>query len=372
MVELPSSRALDAVKLKLLQVLLLFVIDQGLASVEVGLVGLDASALGDNHVAKEEDEVHGNTNISSDKVDLLELDAILCDKGGEVLGEADENAEEESDHGANLADGGDVGHSAVVKALSLACLQEEQVGDEDGDPGHQTKDGGEVDEVAEDLLGIVGYVHESQTSEQSREHQGRVWDTTAVGSSEDGRRRLVGGEAVEGTAGNVEIRVGGGEDENENTGVDETGEGLDTGERGSDDKGTGGSGGSVGGGALVGKSELLGIIGNNHSDQEDTEAVENENTVECQLDGLGDRATRVLGFTGSDTNELSSQVGESGIDHNRPESHELASCTGYAKGCVEGSWVVPVAEAWSVAIGAAATGNDQTEEDNANDDDDLE
>ena len=244
---------------------MLLVIDQRLASVEVSLVGLDTSALGDEHVAKEEDEKHGDTNVTSDEVDLLELDAVLRDEGGEVLGEADEDAEEQSNHGADLADGRNVRHGTVVKTLSLACLQEEDVGDEDGNPGHQTEDRGEVDEVAEDLLGIVGHVHEGQASEKSREHQGRVWDTAAVGTSEDGRRRLVGGKTVEGTAGNVQIRVGGGEDENEDTGVDETREGLDTGERGGDDEGTGGSGGSVRRGALVGKAELLGIVGNNHS-----------------------------------------------------------------------------------------------------------
>lgn len=185
------------------------------------------------------------------------------------------------------------------------------MGDEDGDPGQETKDGGEVDKVAKDLLGVTGDVHESQTSEDGRETEGIDGDTTLVGALEDGGSLAVGRKTIEGSAGNVQIRVGGGKDKDTDTRVDDVGEDLDVGEIGSDDKGRGGSTG----GLFGGKGKLIRVVGDEHADEEDGEAVEEEDSVKGELDGAGDRLAGVLGLGDGDTDKLSTKVGKGGVDH---------------------------------------------------------
>lgn len=262
-----------------------------------------------------------------------------------------------------------VRHGAVGDVLGAAGLDEVDVGDEDGDPGQDTKDGGQVDKVLEHLLGVVGDVHEGQEGEGSAQEEGGPGNTTAVGLLEDGGGGLVGGKTVEGTAGNVEIGVGGREDEDEDTSVDDVGEGVDTGDLGGDDEGTGAGSGLLG----VGEGELVTVVGDNHADEEDRETVEEEDTVEGQVDGLGDAATGVLGLASSNTDKLSSQVGEGGVDHDGPETEELAQGTfGVARGDGKGTGVGPVLEAEGFAVGATTTSDDEGEENDADNDHDLD
>lgn len=58
---------------------------------------------------------------------------------------------------------------------------------------------------------------------------------------------------------------------------------LDTSESGRDNERRGVGTGRL----LVGESEILAVIWNNHADKEDAEAVEDENTEEGKLDGCG-------------------------------------------------------------------------------------
>lgn len=79
--------------------------------------------------------------------------------------------------------------------------------DEDRDPCEDTKDCGKVNEIAKDLFGVVRDVHECEAGKGCREDECWVGHAAAVGTLEDGRGRVVGGKAVEGAAGDVEIRV---------------------------------------------------------------------------------------------------------------------------------------------------------------------
>lgn len=80
----------------MLEVLLLLLVDDVLAGVEVDLVGLVAAALGVNHVAEEGDEVDGDTEVGGDEGGVVERLACV-DEDSVVLGQGDEAAEEESD-----------------------------------------------------------------------------------------------------------------------------------------------------------------------------------------------------------------------------------------------------------------------------------
>lgn len=280
---------------------LLLAVDDVLAAVEVGLVGGDTTALGEDHVAEEEDEVERDTEVGGDEGGVVEALAGLDDEDAKVLGEGDDAAEEEGDVAAPDAEGRLVGHDAVGDVLGAAGLDEVDVGDEDGDPGQDAEDGGQVDEVLEDLTAVVADVHEGEEGEDGADDQRGPRHTAGVGLLEDGRGRTVRGETVERSAGDVEIRVGGGEDEDENAGVDDVGENADTGELGSDDEGR-----RVGARTRlgVGEGELGRVVRDDHADEEDAQAVEDEDTVKGELNGLGDAAARVLGLSGGDTNQL--------------------------------------------------------------------
>lgn len=351
---------------------LLLAVDNLLAGVEVGLVGLDRAALGDEHVSEDEHEVERDAEVAGDEGGIVEELGRL-DEDGVVLGEGDEAAEEEGDVAAPDAEGSAVGHDVVGNLLDAAGLDEVDVSDEDGDPGQDTEDGGQVDKVLEDLLGVIGDVHEGQAGDGGAENQRGIGNATAVGALEDGRGGAVTGQAVEGSAGNVEIRVGGGEDEEQDAGVDDVGQHLDTGKLGGDDEGTGAGTGLL----AVGKGELLGVVGDNHADEEDTEAVEDQDTVEGQLDGLGNAAARVLGLASGDTDQLGTEVGKGGVDHDGPEAEEAARLArdgevAESHGDGKGTGGVPEAEASRVAVGTAANGDDEREQDDAEDDEYLE
>ena len=238
---------------------------------------------------------------------------------GELTG--NKTAEEQSDVAAPDAERSLVGQGTVRDILGATSLDEVDVGDEDGDPGQNTEDGGQVDKVLEHLAGVIRDVHEGQEGEDGADDERRPGYTAAISLLEDGGGGLVTGKSVEGTAGNVQIGVGGGENEDENTSVDDVGEDLDTGELGGDDE-RGGVG--TGTGLVVGEGELLGVVGYDHTDEEDTETVEEEDSVEGELDGLGDAASGVLRFACSNTDKLGTKVGKGGVDEHTPETEETS------------------------------------------------
>lgn len=277
--------------------LLLLTINDILACIKVDLVGLDAAGLLDELVAEDEAQVDGDAEVSSDEVLVLLLAKVAADKDVVVLGESDEDAHGESTDGTPHAQGSDVGESLVGNALSLAGTAPVDVGDEDGDPGHETEDGGQVDKVAKDLGGGAGDVHEGEKAEQGGESKSVDGDTAPVSSLEDGGSLAVGSKTIEGSAGNVHVGVGGGEDEDEDTAVDDVRDDLVTGDNGSDDEGRG-RGTGLG---LGGKGKLLGVVGDDHADEEDADAVEEEDSVKGELDGAGNGLARVLGFGDGNT-----------------------------------------------------------------------
>ena len=60
-------------------------------------------------------------------------------------------------------------------------------------------------------------------------------------------------------------------------------------------------GGGSASGLFGGKGEFLRIVGDESSNQEDGEDVEDENAPECQFNGLGNYSSGVLSFSDSHT-----------------------------------------------------------------------
>ena len=106
-------------------------------------------------MSEEEDEVQGNTEVAGDEGLVVELNAGGLDEDVEVLSQGDEAAEEQSDVGSPDAEGCLVREGVGGNVLRTTCPDEVDVRDEQGDPGEDTEDGGEVDEVDEDLAGVI-------------------------------------------------------------------------------------------------------------------------------------------------------------------------------------------------------------------------
>lgn len=128
-------------------------------------MGTDALALGRELVSEDQDQVDRNSKVSSDECRVIS--AEITDENIKVLGQCNQDAEEQGDVRAPDAQRCVVRHDIVGDALSLTGATEGDVGDENGDPGQETKDGRQVDKVGEDLLGVIRHVHECQKTEAS-------------------------------------------------------------------------------------------------------------------------------------------------------------------------------------------------------------
>ncbi len=73
-----------------------------------------------------------------------------------------------------------------------------------------------------------------------------------------------------------------------------------------------------------GKCKLLGVVGNNHAQEEDGKAVEEQDPVEGELDSARDCLAWVLRLADSYSNQLSTKVGKNGIDQGSPKAVELS------------------------------------------------
>lgn len=185
---------------------------------------------------------------------------------------------------------------------------------------------------------------------------------------EEARRLAVLGEAIEisatGVQEGVSRRGGRGEDD----GVDDGRQDGDGGTADGDDPGRGSRTGVV---VLLRREQVLVVIWHQHTQEEGAENVEEEDTPEDSLDGLGDVLARVLRLTGSAGDGLDTTEGKGSVDERREEAQEASLVAG-AEVLVHGAWVLPVPEADAVAGRTAAEVDDEGEQQQADDGDDLD
>lgn len=360
-------------------------VDDGLASPQVGFLRLDLLGLVNDLVAHDHDEVERDTlgkslveslsaesrvvtyKVASDEVLVLEA----ANEDVEVLGQRHEAAESQGAVATPQAEGRLVAHGLLVNALRAASLDEVDVCNQNGDPCEETKDGNEVDEVAEDNLCGAGNVHESEAAESSGEEERGDWHTALVRLGEELGSIALHGLTVESTAGNVEIGVRCGEDEDQNAGVEDARKVFDAGFIDSDNEGRSGGGALVSCGAtLVCINEFWAVVWHAHSEQKHREDVEHNDTPEGQLDGTRNVAARVLGLSNGDTDKFGSEEGEDSRDHGGPNSKEATS---RASGCVrlERARGFPVPKPNRSVPWNATGGDADHENEQSNDDDDL-
>lgn len=168
--------------------------------------------------------------VTGDKVLVVKSTVGSTSKNVEVLGQSNKAAEEQRNNGSPETERSSVGHLVSGNTLGATSANEPDVRNEQRDPGQQTEDRGEVDEVSENGLGVVGSVHEGGAAEESRDCQSRDGDTALIGPPEDLGCVTLLGQTVDGTRSDVQIRVRGTEGEDQDTGVENVGQSLDAGD----------------------------------------------------------------------------------------------------------------------------------------------
>lgn len=231
------------------------------------------------------------------------LAAGVVDEDVEVLEDGDQDAEAQGEVGAVQAKGRGVGQLRRIDALGSAGFHKVDVRDQDGDPGEDAEDGDEVDEVAEDFAGVVADVEEGDAGDEGRESERVDGHAAAIGPGEDGVGVSFLGQAVEGTGGDVEIAIGGGKDEDEDAGVDDSGQVLDLAFDDGDDK----RGCRRPCLCVFSREDESGaVVGDQGSDEEDRQDVEDQDPPERQLDRSGDDFPRILGLADGDSDQFGS------------------------------------------------------------------
>ena len=217
---LPSPRLLVRQKLLLLPV------DHVFAREQIRVPGRVPLALLQQLIPEDHAQIQRDAEVTGDEIFVVEIDGALAglvvDEDVKVLEDGDDDAEDEGEIGAVQAERGRVGHLRLGDALGAAGAHEADVRHEDGDPGQQAKYGDQVDKVGEDDFGVVFDVQEGYAGDQGGESEGVNGDATAIGACKDTGAVTLFGKTVERSCCDVEIGVGGAEDEDEDARVYET------------------------------------------------------------------------------------------------------------------------------------------------------
>ncbi len=113
-------------------------------------------------------------------------------------------------------------HFPRVDTLCSARLDEIDVRHKNRDPGKKAEDRHQVNKVGEHLAGIIGHVEECDAGNQRREAESVNGDTTPIGAGEYGMAVAFFGKSIKRTRGDIKIAVGGGEDKDQNEGINKS------------------------------------------------------------------------------------------------------------------------------------------------------
>jgi len=192
-------------------------VQSSLSTPDICLSWVDKLCLLEDTPESPETEVNGDSNVSGDEVVL-----------GPVSMREYLPAVEENDHGEEnkrapcsvwleLALEDEV---VTIDALSNHGLAEAEVGNTDGAPCEQLRNGGQVDEPVEDEVGAARDGEEGEEGDGCRDGNAPVWNTVPAALEEDLGCLVELGNAEEVTGASVEEGIGGGGGGGEDDGVD--------------------------------------------------------------------------------------------------------------------------------------------------------
>lgn len=116
---------------------------------------LNATAAGEEHVSEEHENVERNSKVSCNEVLIVKSGVLGVDEDVEVLCQTDKNDKGQADDSTPESLRGDIRHGTIGDVLGAASTQEEEVGDKDGNPSQDTKDGNKINKVTKDLIMVL-------------------------------------------------------------------------------------------------------------------------------------------------------------------------------------------------------------------------
>lgn len=189
----------------------------------------------------------------------------------------------------------------LLDALGSARLHKVNVRHQDGDPRQDAENGHEVVEIFKHLARIVRHVEKGNAGNQRRQAEGINGHPAAIRARKDGEGIPLFGQAVQGSGGNVQVAVRGGEDEDEDAAVDQSRKSRDAAfDNGHHERRRRRTGFYFGGG----EDQVRVVVRHQGSDQEHREDIKDENTPECQFDGSRDDFAWVLRLADGDAHQF--------------------------------------------------------------------
>lgn len=271
-------------------------------------------------------------------------------------GDEGEDVETETEVRSSNAEGGLVGNEAEVDALSLHTGTHADVGEADRAPDEEEAKTSEGQEPAEDLHAL------RSSANVGKETKGDLEDNTVeraalgVNVLEEVGGHVALSHSLDGSGRTESAGVGNGENSNSDDSVHDAWKDLDTGILDSKNEGRGLGVGTAG----AHQARVVG--GEDETDDEQVENVEDSNSPEDLLASHGDRLAGVGRLSSSQTDHLSTTEGESSDDEDSAETLEAG----------ESTRIAPVLDTDVALVANATAVDDNTEDDETNTGADLD
>ena len=275
------------------------------------------------------------------------------------MGDEAEDVEREADPGPDYAEHGSEREVVGRAAVHGPRLAEADVRVADAAPGEEVGKAGNGQKPSEDGASVFGFVDVGEAAEEEGHDEHDVGTTFGVNTGTDCGTHTTCTESLHGTSCGESARVCDGEDGEGNHCVENGWESFDASQlEGEHER-------RVAGVAAGGLGEIVVVRGDDQTQEEERDDVEEGDAPEDLLGGFGDRLARVGGFCCCETDQLSSSEGEGSRNEDGTKSLEAIA---------ERTWLVPIVST-NVAsgIGRNSTAvDDNTEDDEADDGSDLD
>lgn len=284
------------------------------------------------------------------------LGILGSDRDVELSNEA-HTGEEHANPAANDTEGGGEGEFVDIPTVILPCLSEADVGEANTTPNEQGANTGQSQQpVEDDTTGARGLVDESEKTEGDLEENAVQGTSGLVDVCKELRSHAARSQSLDGTGRAEGCGVGHTDDGNSDDSVHDRWQATNTGILDRDDEGRGLSVGTGG------TEQVVRVAGNNQADDESTQEVEDHDTPEDLLGGLGEGLGRVGSLGSSKTAQLCSTEGKGCSREDGAEALEGG----------ERTRVMPVVSSDISTLGCATAVDHDTEDDETDDGDDLD
>jgi len=274
-----------------------FVVDGMLSRPNIGFFWLDHLCSLEHlpeHIKDHEDRY---VNVSNEKV----LGIESWNESGKTIEDDDNGKVDKSKPASVWLEWSFEDQSVSIDILSYKCFSEVQISHTDGYPCEKLGNGDQVLEPIEDNLGSTSARKKCEKADNSCNGDSVNWNTLFGTLEEDGWGLSVLSDTEEITGSSVQESIGRGRGRSQNDGVDNTVESFDT-------RSLDGNNPWRSKGTWLSAGKIWILSGNQDTNGERAENVEEKNTPEDTTNGLWNVLERIFSFTSSNGNHFYTTV----------------------------------------------------------------